>query len=67
MIPFEANLPGPRLADLCGVSHPVFLAGMAAISGPALVAAVAKAGGMGTLGGLRRRACCASGSARRAR
>ncbi|WP_186200605.1 NAD(P)H-dependent flavin oxidoreductase [Burkholderia gladioli] len=53
MIPFEASLPGPRLADLCGVSHPVFLAGMAAISGPALVAAVAKAGGMGTLGGLR--------------
>jgi enoyl-[acyl-carrier protein] reductase II len=38
---------------LCGVRYPIFLAGMAAISGPQLVAAVANAGGMGTLGGLR--------------
>lgn len=41
------------VARLCGVRHPVFLAGMAAISGPRLVAAVANAGGMGVLGGLR--------------
>lgn len=41
------------VAGLCGVRHPVFLAGMAAISGPRLVAAVANAGGMGVLGGLR--------------
>ncbi|MGW7772006.1 NAD(P)H-dependent flavin oxidoreductase [Pseudomonas machongensis] len=41
------------LEQLCGVKYPVFLAGMAAISGPALVAAVANAGGMGVLGGLR--------------
>jgi len=38
---------------LCGIRYPIFLAGMAAISGPQLVAAVANAGGMGTLGGLR--------------
>jgi enoyl-[acyl-carrier protein] reductase II len=41
------------VAALCGVKYPIFLAGMAAISGPALVAAVANAGGMGILGGLR--------------
>ena len=41
------------VVGLCGVRHPVFLAGMAAISGPRLVAAVAEAGGMGVLGGLR--------------
>jgi len=41
------------VAALCGVQHPIFLAGMAAISGPSLVAAVANAGGMGILGGLR--------------
>ena len=44
---------GQAVAGLCGVRHPVFLAGMAAISGPRLVAAVANAGGMGVLGGLR--------------
>lgn len=38
---------------LCGVRYPIFLAGMAAISGPKLVAAVANAGAMATLGGLR--------------
>jgi NAD(P)H-dependent flavin oxidoreductase YrpB (nitropropane dioxygenase family) len=41
------------VAALCGVDYPIFLAGMAAISGPSLVAAVANAGGMGILGGLR--------------
>jgi NAD(P)H-dependent flavin oxidoreductase YrpB (nitropropane dioxygenase family) len=41
------------VAALCGVQYPIFLAGMAAISGPSLVAAVANAGGMGILGGLR--------------
>ncbi|MDF0733191.1 nitronate monooxygenase [Pseudomonas entomophila] len=43
----------PTLEQLCGVKYPIFLAGMAAISGPQLVAAVANAGGMGVLGGLR--------------
>jgi enoyl-[acyl-carrier protein] reductase II len=38
---------------MCGVQYPIFLAGMAAISGPQLVAAVANAGGFGVLGGLR--------------
>jgi NAD(P)H-dependent flavin oxidoreductase YrpB (nitropropane dioxygenase family) len=38
---------------LCGVRYPVFLAGMAALSGPALAAAVSNAGGMGIVGGLR--------------
>lgn len=41
------------ISRLCGVNYPIFLAGMAAISGPKLVAAVANAGGMGVLGGLR--------------
>jgi len=44
---------GNAVTTLCGVEYPVFLAGMAAISGPQLVAAVANAGGMGTIGGLR--------------
>ncbi|MEX3690152.1 NAD(P)H-dependent flavin oxidoreductase [Paraburkholderia sp. BR14263] len=44
---------GNAVTRLCGVRYPVFLGGMAAISGPKLVAAVANAGGMGTLGGLR--------------
>lgn len=44
---------GNVLTRLCGVEYPVFLAGMAAISGPQLVAAVANAGGMGIVGGLR--------------
>nr|WP_277396965.1 nitronate monooxygenase [Paraburkholderia sp. Ac-20342] len=38
---------------MCGVRYPVFLAGMAALSGPGLVGAVCNAGGMGILGGLR--------------
>ncbi|GAB7522609.1 NAD(P)H-dependent flavin oxidoreductase [Paraburkholderia sp. 2C] len=41
------------VAARCGVQYPIFLAGMAAISGPSLVAAVANSGGMGILGGLR--------------
>lgn len=41
------------ITKLCGVEYPIFLAGMAAISGPKLVAAVANAGGMGIVGGLR--------------
>ncbi|MEX3935313.1 NAD(P)H-dependent flavin oxidoreductase [Paraburkholderia phymatum] len=44
---------GNAVTALCGVEYPIFLAGMAAISGPKLVAAVANAGGMGTIGGLR--------------
>jgi len=44
---------GDALAKLCGVKYPIFLDGMAAISGPELVAAVANAGGMGIVGGLR--------------
>jgi enoyl-[acyl-carrier protein] reductase II len=47
------NFAGNRVTRLCGVEYPIFLAGMAAISGPRLVAAVANAGGMGTIGGLR--------------
>ncbi|WP_302356541.1 MULTISPECIES: nitronate monooxygenase family protein [Alcaligenes] len=51
----EANrdFTGNVITDMCGVQYPIFLAGMAAISGPQLVAAVANAGGMGVLGGLR--------------
>jgi enoyl-[acyl-carrier protein] reductase II len=50
---FQTNFPGNALTKMCGVQYPVFLAGMAAISGPKLVSAVANAGGMGVLGGLR--------------
>jgi NAD(P)H-dependent flavin oxidoreductase YrpB (nitropropane dioxygenase family) len=50
---FETRFVGNEITRMCGVRYPVFLAGMAAISGPKLVAAVAEAGGMGTLGGLR--------------
>lgn len=51
----EANrdFAGNVITQMCGVQYPIFLAGMAAISGPQLVAAVANAGGMGVLGGLR--------------
>src|SRR5690606_3694717 len=51
----EANrdFAGNVITEMCGVQYPIFLAGMAAISGPQLVAAVANAGGMGVLGGLR--------------
>ncbi|HHL21061.1 MAG TPA: nitronate monooxygenase [Aliiroseovarius sp.] len=38
---------------LCGISHPVFQAGMAGIAGPELAAAVSEAGGLGHLGALR--------------
>jgi enoyl-[acyl-carrier protein] reductase II len=47
------KVPGNAVTQLCGVQYPILLAGMAAISGPKLVAAVSNAGGMGTLGGLR--------------
>ncbi|URW84382.1 nitronate monooxygenase [Alcaligenes sp. DN25] len=47
------DFAGNVITDMCGVQYPIFLAGMAAISGPQLVAAVANAGGMGVLGGLR--------------
>lgn len=53
MCEFNSVFEGNALTRLCGVRYPVFLGGMAAISGPKLVAAVANAGGMGTLGGLR--------------
>lgn len=49
----EPVFAGKPLAQLCGVQFPIFLAGMAAISAPKLVAAVANAGGMGVMGGLR--------------
>ncbi|MGJ7546207.1 NAD(P)H-dependent flavin oxidoreductase [Variovorax sp. LT1R16] len=49
----DLNFAGNLVTQLCGVRYPVFLAGMAAISGPKLVAAVANAGGMGVVGGLR--------------
>ena len=51
----EANrdFTGNAITEMCGVQYPIFLAGMAAISGPQLVAAVANAGGLGVLGGLR--------------
>lgn len=51
----EANrdFAGNVITEMCGVQYPIFLAGMAAISGPQLTAAVANAGGFGVLGGLR--------------
>lgn len=51
----EANrdFAGNIITEMCGVQYPILLAGMAAISGPQLVAAVANAGGLGVLGGLR--------------
>lgn len=51
----EANrdFAGNVITKMCGVQYPIFLAGMAAISGPQLTAAVANAGGFGVLGGLR--------------
>jgi nitronate monooxygenase len=39
------------LCDLLGIDHPIIQAGMAGASGPALVAAVSNAGGLGILGG----------------
>lgn len=49
----DFDYSGNLATQLCGVRYPIFLAGMAAISGPKLVAAVANAGGMGIVGGLR--------------
>lgn len=39
------DFAGNAITQLCGVKYPIFLGGMAAISGPPLVAAVANAGG----------------------
>ena len=45
---------GPRfrtsLCDLLGIEYPVLQAGMTGVAGPALVAAVSRAGGLGILG-----------------
>ncbi|MBZ5795901.1 nitronate monooxygenase [Burkholderia contaminans] len=49
----EQSSGAPTIERLCGVRYPVFLAGMAALSGPQLVSAVCNAGGLGILGGLR--------------
>lgn len=49
----DLDFSGNSLTQLCGVKYPIFLAGMAAISGAKLVSAVANAGGMGIIGGLR--------------
>lgn len=49
----KQTFAGNVITDMCGVAYPIVLAGMAAISGPKLVAAVANAGGVGVLGGLR--------------
>ncbi|WP_345889826.1 nitronate monooxygenase [Paraburkholderia sp. Cy-641] len=53
MNPIEPQFGEHTVERLCGVRYPVFLAGMAALSGPGLVGAVCNAGGMGILGGLR--------------
>ncbi|KAK8047065.1 hypothetical protein PG996_015129 [Apiospora saccharicola] len=47
-----AKLATP-LTALLGIEHPIMLAGMDMVAGPELVAAVANAGGFGTLGGAR--------------
>jgi enoyl-[acyl-carrier protein] reductase II len=39
-----------KLTEMLGVEHPIMLAGMGGIAGKELVAAVANAGGFGTLG-----------------
>jgi NAD(P)H-dependent flavin oxidoreductase YrpB (nitropropane dioxygenase family) len=39
-----------RLCDLLGIEHPVGLGGMGSVDGPALVAAVSEAGGIGMFG-----------------
>src|SRR5438445_11035097 len=49
----KMEYPGNLVTQMCGVQYPIFLGGMAAISGPRLVAAVANAGGIGVMGGLR--------------
>jgi NAD(P)H-dependent flavin oxidoreductase YrpB (nitropropane dioxygenase family) len=47
-----AHLTTP-LTALLGIQHPIMLAGMDQVAGPELAAAVANAGGFGTLGGAR--------------
>ncbi len=39
-----------RICEMLGIEYPILLAGMGASSGPALVAAVSNAGGLGVLG-----------------
>lgn len=53
MDPIERSAGTLPIARLCGVRYPVFLAGLAALSGPQFVGAVCNAGGLGVLGGLR--------------
>ena len=43
-----------RAAELFSIEHPVVLGGMAAATGPELVAAVSNAGGLGLMGAARR-------------
>ncbi|MGE5278379.1 MAG: NAD(P)H-dependent flavin oxidoreductase [Acidobacteriota bacterium] len=43
-----------RIGELFGIEHPVVLGGMAAATGPDLVAAVSNAGGLGLMGAARR-------------
>ncbi len=42
--------PDRRLLDLLGIEHPIIQAPMAASDSPALAAAVANAGGLGSIG-----------------
>lgn len=50
MAPAPLSTP---LTTLLGIQHPIMLAGMDQVAGPALAAAVTNAGGFGTLGGAR--------------
>jgi NAD(P)H-dependent flavin oxidoreductase YrpB (nitropropane dioxygenase family) len=43
-----------RLCDVLGIEHPVGLGGMGSVDGPALVAAVSEAGGLGAFGASHR-------------
>lgn len=45
-----------KITSLCGVTNPVFQAGLGGIAGPALAAAVSNAGGLGHLGCIRQSA-----------
>jgi nitronate monooxygenase len=48
--PAEPTWPRSDLIDLLGISHPIIQAPMASASNPAMVAAVANVGGLGSLG-----------------
>lgn len=50
MAPAPISTP---LTGLLNIKHPIMLAGMDQVAGPALAAAVCNAGGFGTLGGAR--------------